>query len=292
MIICHRMLDRIDKCLAADPLAEEVLSPVPGLIHRYPDRVVWLVSNACAVYCRFCMRKRQVGCGEARVCARTDDALHYLREHPEIRDVILSGGDPLLLADEKLEEILRELRAIPHVEIIRIGSRIPVFMPQRVDQDLGDMLARYHPLWLNIHVNHPNEITLELAQACDRLTRAGIPLGIKDLFCTKGVRTTACSHILDGFTPTYESTVTANLWAEGVDLFDQGYIKLPPNITLVWPDDDFYYNYQLNDNGIVTQYGSATTDYSTDVLAAKAANFILNTPSNQPLFLEFTPNSI
>lgn len=161
-----------------DPLDEERLSPVPGLIHRYPDRVVWLVSNECAVYCRFCMRKRRVGCPLTGGDERSwDDALHYIGATPAIRDVILSGGDPLLLDDERLEGILVRLRAIPHVEMIRIGTRTPVTLPERITARLCRMLRRYHPLYINTHFNHPREITPEAAKACARLADAGIPLG-------------------------------------------------------------------------------------------------------------------
>jgi lysine 2,3-aminomutase len=158
-----------------DPLNEAGLSPVPGLIHRYPDRVVLLVSNSCAVYCRFCMRKRQVGCASAS----TDpiDALAYIAATPAIRDVILSGGDPLLLSDEELADLLSRLRAIPHVEMIRIGSRIPVTLPSRITPRLCRLLKRFHPLYINTHFNHPREITPEAAAACGRLVDAGIPLG-------------------------------------------------------------------------------------------------------------------
>ncbi|MCC6187678.1 MAG: lysine 2,3-aminomutase [Anaerolineales bacterium] len=161
-----------------DSLAEDKHSPVPGLVHRYPDRVLMLVTTQCASYCRYCTRSRIVGDPSAQF-SRTDyDAqIDYLARTPQVRDVLLSGGDPLVLAPKLLENLISRLRAIPHIEIVRIGSRVPVFMPQRVDQDLCDMLARYHPVWLNIHVNHPNEITQELAAACDRLTRAGVPLG-------------------------------------------------------------------------------------------------------------------
>lgn len=161
-----------------DPLDEERLSPVPGLIHRYPDRVVWLVSNECAVYCRFCMRKRRVGCPLAGSNGRSwDDAVRYIAATPAIRDVILSGGDPLLLDDERLEAILARLRAIPHVEMIRIGTRTPVTLPERITARLCRMLKRYHPLYVNTHFNHPREITPEATKACARLADAGIPLG-------------------------------------------------------------------------------------------------------------------
>ncbi len=161
-----------------DPLDEERLSPVPGLIHRYPDRAVWLVSNECAVYCRFCMRKRRVGCPLAGGDERSwDDVLRYIKETSAIRDVILSGGDPLLLGDEHLESILARLRAIPHVEMIRIGTRTPVTLPERITARLCRMLKRYHPLYVNTHFNHPREITPEAIKACARLADAGIPLG-------------------------------------------------------------------------------------------------------------------
>ena len=161
-----------------DSLAEDKHSPVPGLVHRYPDRVLMLVTTQCATYCRYCTRSRIVGDPSATFSrAEFEMQLEYIRRTPQVRDVLLSGGDPLTLNPRILEEILRRLREIPHVEIIRIGSRIPVFMPMRVTEKLTDMLQKYHPLWLNIHVNHPNEITAELADACDKLTRAGIPLG-------------------------------------------------------------------------------------------------------------------
>ncbi|GAM11553.1 L-lysine 2,3-aminomutase [Geobacter sp. OR-1] len=159
-----------------DPLCEESLSPVPGLIHRYPDRVVWLVANECAVYCRFCMRKRRVGCGRTDATSR-DAALNYLAGTPAIRDIILSGGDPLLLPDEELADLLGRLRAIPHVEIIRIGTRVPVTLPERITPALCQVLKRFHPLYINTHFNHPAEINPESAAACARLADAGIQLG-------------------------------------------------------------------------------------------------------------------
>jgi lysine 2,3-aminomutase len=164
--------------MMVDSLGEEAHSPVPGLVHRYPDRVLMLVTTQCASYCRYCTRSRIVGDPHAQFS--TDDTerqLAYLREHNEVRDVLLSGGDPLTLAPAVLERLLTRLREIEHIEVIRIGSRVPVFMPMRVDDKMTEMLQRFHPLWLNIHVNHPNEITAELAEATDRLTRAGIPLG-------------------------------------------------------------------------------------------------------------------
>ncbi len=161
-----------------DSLAEDRHSPVPGLVHRYPDRVLMLVTTQCATYCRYCTRSRIVGDPSATFSRSEFEAqIEYLKNTPQVRDVLLSGGDPLTLAPKLLEELLRRLREIPHIEIIRIGSRVPVFMPMRVTDELCEMLEKYHPLWMNIHVNHPNEISAELAAATDRLSRAGIPLG-------------------------------------------------------------------------------------------------------------------
>ena len=161
-----------------DSLAEDRHSPVPGLVHRYPDRVLMLVTTQCASYCRYCTRSRIVGDPSANFSrADFDLQIDYLKKTPQVRDVLLSGGDPLTLAPKLLEELLARLREIPHIEIIRIGSRVPVFMPMRVTDELCDVLSKYHPMWFNIHVNHPNEITAELAAACDKLSRAGLPLG-------------------------------------------------------------------------------------------------------------------
>jgi lysine 2,3-aminomutase len=161
-----------------DSLAEDRHSPVPGLVHRYPDRVLMLVTTQCASYCRYCTRSRIVGDPTAQFSRQEFDLqIEYLKRTPQVRDVLLSGGDPLVLAPKVLEEILLRLREIPHIEIVRIGSRVPVFMPMRVTDELCNMLQKFHPLWMNIHVNHPNEISLELGDACDKLTRAGIPLG-------------------------------------------------------------------------------------------------------------------
>jgi len=161
-----------------DSLAEDRHSPVPGLVHRYPDRVLMLVTTQCASYCRYCTRSRIVGDPSATFSrAEFEAQIEYLKHTPQVRDVLLSGGDPLTLAPKILEELLARLREIPHIEILRIGTRVPVFLPMRVTDELCEMLQKYHPLWMNIHVNHPNEITQELAQACDKLTRAGIPLG-------------------------------------------------------------------------------------------------------------------
>ncbi len=176
-----------------DSLAEDRHSPVPGLVHRYPDRVLMLVTTQCASYCRYCTRSRIVGDPTATFShAELDAQIEYLQSHPQVRDVLLSGGDPLTLAPKLLEEILGRLRQISHIEIIRIGSRVPVFMPQRITTELTEMLQKYHPLWINIHVNHPNEITKELEAACDQLSRAGIPLGNQSVLLA-GVND--CSHI-------------------------------------------------------------------------------------------------
>ncbi len=161
-----------------DSLAEDLHSPVPGLVHRYPDRVLLLITTQCASYCRYCTRSRIVGDPHANFSPQEFEAqLDYLRRTPQVRDVLLSGGDPLILSPKVLEHVLSSLREIPHIEIIRIGSRVPIFLPQRITPELTDMLAKYHPLWMNIHVNHPKEITPEVEDALDRLSRAGIPLG-------------------------------------------------------------------------------------------------------------------
>jgi len=162
----------------ADSLAEEAHSPLPGLVHRYPDRVLMLVTTQCASYCRYCTRSRLVGDPHAQFSmADYERQIAYVAAHPEVRDVLLSGGDPLTLPLRVLDKILAGLRAIPHVEIIRIGSRVPVFLPQRIDVELVQVLKRYHPLWMNIHFNHPKEITPEVERALAMLADAGIPLG-------------------------------------------------------------------------------------------------------------------
>jgi lysine 2,3-aminomutase len=161
-----------------DPLHEEKDSPVPGLTHRYPDRVLLLISNQCTMYCRFCTRKRKVGDPAKRITReQIMQGIAYIRSHPEIRDVILSGGDPLMLKDTMLEFILKQIRKISHVEIIRIGTRVPCALPQRITPELCSMLGKYHPLYINVHFNHPNEITPESREACEMLADAGIPLG-------------------------------------------------------------------------------------------------------------------
>jgi len=161
-----------------DPLHEASLSPVPGLIHRYPDRVVMLVSNRCPVYCRFCMRKRMVGLQASALDANTlEAALEYIENTPAIHDVVLSGGDPLMLDDDALQYILSRLRKIGHVSLIRIGTRMPVTYPERVTPQLCGMLKQFHPLYINTHFNHPAEVSDASSRACSRLADAGIPLG-------------------------------------------------------------------------------------------------------------------
>lgn len=163
--------------MMADSLAEDAHSPVPGLVHRYPDRVLMLVTTQCASYCRYCTRSRIVGDASATFSRQDFDAqIEYIERTPQVRDVLLSGGDPLTLNPRTLDQVLSRLRQIPHVEILRIGARVPVFLPQRIDDGLLHMLSKHHPLWLNIHVNHPKEITPELAAACDRMADAGMPL--------------------------------------------------------------------------------------------------------------------
>lgn len=162
----------------ADPCGEDNSMPVPGLVHRYPDRVLFLITDRCASYCRYCTRSRVVsGVGTQELTTDFNQAFHYLENHPEIRDVLLSGGDPLLLSDRKLETLLARLRQIPHIEFIRIGSRIPIFLPQRITADFTDMLRRYHPVWMSIHTNHPRELTADTHAALARLADAGVPLG-------------------------------------------------------------------------------------------------------------------
>jgi lysine 2,3-aminomutase len=169
-----------------DPLDEEGLSPVPGLTHKYPDRVLFLISNRCAAYCRFCNRKRKVGRSSVVTEETIKEGLAYIRKTPRVRDVLLSGGDPLLLPDEKLHQILSELRSISHVEMIRIGTRAPCTLPQRVTPGLANLLKGFHPLYISTHFNHPREVTSEAALACARLADAGIPLGCQTVLL-KGV---------------------------------------------------------------------------------------------------------
>ncbi len=173
-----------------DPLNEEELSPVPGLTHKYPDRVLFLISNRCAAYCRFCNRKRKVGRPSVVTKETIKEGLAYIRKTPKVRDVLLSGGDPLLLPDEKLHQILGELRSISHVEMIRIGTRVPCTLPQRITPELANLLKGFHPLYISTHFNHPREITPQAALACARLADAGIPLGCQTVLL-KGVNDNA-----------------------------------------------------------------------------------------------------
>jgi len=177
-----------------DPLNEDKDSPAPGLTHRYPDRVLLLITDQCSMYCRHCTRRRLAGEKDA---ARSRDDINkciaYIRKTPQVRDVLLSGGDCLLVNDRVLEYIISELRKIPHVEIIRLGSRTPVVMPQRITDDLVNMLKKYHPIWLNTHFNHPKELTSEAAEALRKLANAGIPLGNQTVLL-RGVND--CPHIM------------------------------------------------------------------------------------------------
>jgi lysine 2,3-aminomutase len=162
----------------SDPCGEDSHMPVPGLVHRYPDRVLFLVTDRCASYCRYCTRSRVVsGVGEQQLETQWEPAFKYLQEHTEIRDVLLSGGDPLLFSDDRLDKLLTRLRSIPHLQFLRIGSRIPIFLPQRITPALCEMLKKHHPLFISIHTNHPRELTSEVRDALARLADAGIPLG-------------------------------------------------------------------------------------------------------------------
>ena len=168
----------IDKFEANDPLSEDEDSPVPGITHRYPDRVLFHISNVCSMYCRHCTRKRKVGDKDSiPEKAEILKGIEYIRNTPSVRDVLLSGGDPLMLSDEYLDWILTELRTIPHVEIIRIGTRMPVVLPYRITDELVEVLKKHHPLWINTHFNHPREITKSSEEALRKLADAGIPLG-------------------------------------------------------------------------------------------------------------------
>ncbi len=161
-----------------DPLDEVADSPVPGLTHRYPDRVLFLITDQCSMYCRHCTRRRFAGQNDAGLAwEHIERGLEYIRKTPAVRDVLLSGGDALLMADHRLEEIIKRLREIPHVDVIRLGTRTPVVMPQRITDDLVNMLKKYHPIWLNTHFNHPKEITPDSIDACLKLVDGGIPVG-------------------------------------------------------------------------------------------------------------------
>jgi lysine 2,3-aminomutase len=181
--IRRQMVPRIEETHEAawemsDPCGEDGHSPVPGLVHRYPDRVLFLVTDRCASYCRYCTRSRLVSNASGYdFHPEFDRQIEYIQNTPQIRDVLLSGGDPLLFSDEKLEYLINRLRSIPHVEFIRIGTRIPIFLPQRITEELCAMLKKYHPLFISVHTNHPRELTTEAREALGRLADAGIPLG-------------------------------------------------------------------------------------------------------------------
>ena len=172
--------------LTADPLNEEGDMPVPELVHRYPDRVLLMINNQCPIVCRFCTRKRKIGFPGVVTRDTLRQGIEYIRNNPEIRDVIMSGGDPLLVPDKELDRILGELRSIPHLEIIRIGTRVPGTLPSRITEDLCSILKKYHPLYFNMHFNHPSEITPEVEKSCAMLADIGIPLGSQTVLL-KGV---------------------------------------------------------------------------------------------------------
>lgn len=177
-----------------DPLHEDEDSPAPGLTHRYPDRVLVLITDQCSMYCRHCTRRRFAGqCDDEVSMENIDKCVEYVRNTPQVRDVLLSGGDCLLVSDEKLEYIIRKFREIPHVEIVRLGTRTPVVCPQRITDDLVNMLKKYHPIWLNTHFNHPKEFTPESMEALRKLADAGIPLGNQSVLL-RGVND--CPHIM------------------------------------------------------------------------------------------------
>ncbi len=177
-----------------DPLHEDKDSPTPGLTHRYPDRVLFLVTDQCSMYCRHCTRRRLAGVNDSAMPKnQIEKAIEYISNTPQVRDVLISGGDGLLISDDRLEDIIIKLRAIPHVEVIRIGSRTPVVMPQRITPELVNMLKKYHPIWLNTHFNHPKEITVDSKRALAMLADAGIPLGNQTVLL-KGIND--CSHIM------------------------------------------------------------------------------------------------
>jgi len=190
--IRRQVVPRIEEATTAademlDPCGEDSSMPVPGLVHRYPDRVLLLVTDRCASYCRYCTRSRVVsGSGEQELTVDLEGAFSYLEKHSEVRDVLLSGGDPLLLSDAKLNAILTRLRKIPSIEFVRIGTRIPIFLPQRITPELVAMLRTHHPLWMSVHTNHPKELTQEVREALGRLADAGIPLGNQSVLL-KGV---------------------------------------------------------------------------------------------------------
>ena len=177
-----------------DPLAEDYDSPVPGLTHRYPDRVLFLITDMCSMYCRHCTRRRFAGMKDAEMTkSHIDIAIDYIKDHPEINDVLLSGGDAFLVSDERIEYILENLRKIDHVQVIRFGTRTPVVMPQRITDKLVNILKKYHPIWVNTHFNHPDEITKDSYLAIEKLVNAGIPVGNQSVLL-RGVND--CVHIM------------------------------------------------------------------------------------------------
>ena len=178
--------DFVQEDLISDPLNEEGDMPVPELVHRYPDRVLLMINNQCPIVCRFCTRKRKIGFPGIVTRETLRQGIEYIRNHPEIRDVIMSGGDPLLVPDKELDRILGELRSIPHLEIIRIGTRVPGTLPARITENLCLILKKYHPLYFNMHFNHPSELTPEVEKACAMLADIGIPLGCQTVLL-KGV---------------------------------------------------------------------------------------------------------
>ena len=180
-------LELTDSICIPDPLAEEDLSPVPNLVHKYPDRVLFLVASECAMYCRFCTRKRKVGKVDMCITEESIEAgIKYISDNKEIREVLISGGDPLMMSDKKLDSLLGRIRAISSVEVIRIGTRIPCTLPMRITKELASMLKKHHPLYINTHFNHPRELTEQAMNACELLADAGIPLGCQTVLL-KGV---------------------------------------------------------------------------------------------------------
>ncbi|WP_018969121.1 KamA family radical SAM protein [Rubritalea marina] len=190
--IRRQIIPRVEETLddpmeLTDPCGEDSHMPVPGLVHRYPDRVLFLVTDRCASYCRYCTRSRVVsGVGEQQLETQYEAAFEYLERTPSVRDVLLSGGDPLLFTDAKLDRILTRLRQIPHIQFVRIGSRIPIFLPQRITPELCNMLKKHHPLFISVHTNHPKELTSEVQEGLIRLAEAGIPMGNQSVLL-KGV---------------------------------------------------------------------------------------------------------
>ncbi len=181
--VVPRIQERHDELGVWDPLKEEDHSPVENLIHVYPDRVAFCVSSVCATFCRFCLRKRMVDTrGSAITAANFEEGLDYIRANPAIRDVLLTGGDPLLMEDERVEEVVARVHEIPHVELVRIGSRTPCTLPMRITDELMRRLSKYQPFWINTHFNHPKELTEEAVAACGRIVDAGIPMGNQTVF--------------------------------------------------------------------------------------------------------------